>query len=186
MKKKLRIGIIAIFILVIHFSTPTLHSAYAFDTCGDSDEELFAFLETFQMAKVNELIEVKEHDRVKAVIYDREDIGTCIATFDRKLFGLRWKYTGMNLLHKNGVLSHSEWHKGGLNGSQCVVVICGDNCDGRVGSYVMTDYNKVARDNLESDYIIDIYVLDGIEKLPKALQQRTPDGAIFVPEYNAT
>lgn len=186
MQKKLSIGIIGVLILAILFSIPALRSAYSFDTCGDSDEELFAFLETFQMSKVNELLKVKEHDRVKAVIYDREDIGLCIATFDRKLFGLRWKYAGMNLLHKNGVLSHSEWHKGGLNGSQCVVVICGDNRDGSIGSYVMTDCNKVARDNLESDFIIDIYILDGIDNIPRVVQQRTPDGAIFVPEYNTT
>ena len=183
MKKKLSIGIIGVLILVILFSIPTLRSAYSFDTCGDSDEELFTFLETFQMAKVNELLKVKEYGRVKAVIYDREDIGLCVATFDRKLFGLRWKYDGMNTLRENGVQSHGGWHRVGDNGSRCAITICGDNRDGSVGSYVMTDYNKVARDNLESDYIIDIYILDGIENLPEALQQRTPDGAIFVPEH---
>jgi len=183
MKAKFRIGIIGALILVILFSIPALRSAYSFGTCGDSDEELFAFLESFQMAKVNELHKVKEHGRVKAVIYDREDIGLCVATFERELFGLRWKYSGMNALRENGVQAHGGWHNVGIRGSVCDVTICGDNRDGSVGSYVMTDCSTVARDNLESDYIIDIYILDGVEEFPKALQQRTPDGAIFVPEY---
>lgn len=61
MKSKLRIGMIGVLILVILFSIHTLRSAYSFNTCGNSDEELFTFLETFQMVKVNELLEVNEH-----------------------------------------------------------------------------------------------------------------------------
>ena len=183
MNRKILVGIISIVVLVILCSIPSLRSAYAFGTCGDSEKELITFLEEFQMTKVNEILKVKEQGRVKAVIYDREDIGLCVATFDRKLLGLRWKYDSMNTLRENGVQSHGGWHRVGDNGSRCAITIFGDNRDGSVASYVMTDYTEIARDNLESDYIIDIYILDGIEKLPRALQQRTPDKTIFVPEY---
>jgi hypothetical protein len=171
-----------VLILVLLFSISTLRSAYALDTCGDSDEELFTFLETFQMAKVNDVLKVEEQGRVKAVIYDREDIGLCIATFDRKLFGLRWKYDGMDTLRENGVQSEGSWHNTGIKGSKCDIVICGDNRNGGVGSYVMTDYIQAARDRLESDFIIDIYIADGVSELPRGLQQYTPDGSIFVPQ----
>ena len=182
MKSKVHVGIISALILIILCSIPTIRSAYEFGTCGDSAEEMITFLEEFQMAEVNELLKVKEYGRVKAAIYEREDIGLCIATFERKLFGLRWKYDGMNTLCENGIQVHGGWLRTANDGSKCTLVICGDNRDGSVGSYVMTEYIQVARDNLEADFIIDIYILDGIDRLPRVLQQRTHDGSIFVQE----
>ena len=153
-------------------------------TCGDSDESLEAFLEKFQQREV-ELLKVAETGHVKAVFYEREDLGTCIAFFDRRLFGLRWYYDGMDTLVDGGLQMEGSWRERGILGSQCEIVICGDNRSGAIGSYVLQDEPSIAREGLEADFILDIYILDGTEhrdlvRMRSSLQQFAPDGSEFI------
>lgn len=157
-----------------------VRSGFEHWTCGDSEAELQAFLEQQQRSEVV-LQKVNERNRVKAVIYEREDLGTCIAIFERRLLGARWKYTGMDMLVENGLQKEGSWHSVGMNDSKCEVVVCGDNRGGDIGSYVLRDAEEVARSGLEADYIIDIYILDGISELPDDFRQYAPDGSVFEP-----
>ena len=156
------------------------HAAGLFgpETCGDSNESLHMFLQEQIQGDV-ELLKVKETDRVKAAIYDRDDLGTCIAIFERKLFGLRWEYTGMDQLVENGLQCEVSWLRAGVNNSKCEVVICGDNRGGDIASYALKDAEGVARSGLEANYIIDIYILDGINVFPDDFWQYRPDGSVF-------
>ena len=54
--------------------------------------------------------------------------------------------------------------------SRCAAAVYGDNRTGTVEGYASGDAPEVHRANLEADYILDLYTLDGIEALPQALQ----------------
>lgn len=179
-KRFLWLAVVALFLVVAAVIRP------AFDgirTCGDSDEDLKTFLEQFQQREV-ELLKVAETGRVKAVFYDREDLGTCMALFDRRLFGLRWYYDGMDTLADSGLQMEGSWRERGILGSKCEIVICGDNRSGAIGSYVLQDEPSIAREELEADFILDIYILDGtghrdLVRMRSSLQQFAPDGSVF-------
>ena len=61
--------------------------------------------------------------------------------------------------------------RGFLRGTQCEAVVYGDNRSGAVDSYTVTDAGSAGRADLEADYILDLYILDGVESLPKELTQ---------------
>lgn len=152
--------------------------AYRSDTCGNSEEEISAFLEEKHQENVS-LYKVSKNDRIMAVIYDRKDLGTCVAVFEKKLFGLRYKYEGMDGIVENGLQANGSWNEGYLK-SKCEIVICGDNRNGTVESYVMEQVPDVARNDIEADYILDIYILDGIDFLPDRLTQYTGNGDLLL------
>ena len=155
----------------------TVQQAFGPQTCGDTDADMQAFLEESQGPGI-ELWKTAENGRVKAVLYEREDLGGCLAIFERQMFGVRWKYDGMDTLREDRLQAEGSWNEGGfMRRSQCEVVICGDNRTGEVGSYLLADAEGVARDELEADYILDIYILDGTAGLPKNLKQYAPDGS---------
>ena len=70
-----------------------------------------------------------------------------------------------NLKHPSGAVEHM-----------------GDNRTGAVDSYTVTDADGVGRSDLEADYILDVYVLDGAEQLPQTLVQYGPDGSVLSEE----
>ena len=152
--------------------------AFRFDTCGNSEEEISTFLEERQQHNVS-LKKISKNDRIMAVIYDREDLGTCVAVFEKKLFGLRYKYDGMDGIVDNGLQANGSWNEGYLK-SKCDIVICGDNRNGTIKSYVMEQVPDVARNDIEADFILDIYILDGIDFLPDRLTQYTRNGDLFL------
>ena len=51
------------------------------------------------------------------------------------------------------------------------MAVYGDNRNGRAAGYYMADAPEVRREDLESDYILDLYILDGIDHLPDELRQ---------------
>ena len=154
----------------------TLQAAFGTGTCGGSDEALERYLEKSQDRAVTVLKPAQE-GRVKAVLYEREDLGGCIAVFQRRLFGLRWAYDGMNGFSDDGLHLTGSWNEGGFGGSKCEITVYGDNRDGEVDAYAVTDAGEtVARENLESDYILDIYILDGATEMPRTLAQYDDSG----------
>ena len=163
---------------VILLGSIVIMPAYRSDTCGNSEEEISAFLEEKHQENVS-LYKISKNDRIMAVIYDREDLGTCVAVFEKKLFGLRYKYEGMDGIVDNGLQANGSWNEGYLK-SKCDIVICGDNRNGTIESYVMDQVPDVARNDIEADYILDIYILDGIDFLPVRLMQYTGNGDLLL------
>ena len=163
---------------IIFLGSIVIMPAYRSGTCGNSEAEISAFLEETQRSNVS-LHKTVQKDRVMAVIYDREDLGTCVAVFEKKLFGLRYKYEGMDGIVDNGLQANGSWNEGYLK-SKCDIVICGDNRNGTIESYVMEQVPDVARNDIEADYILDIYILDGIDFLPDRLMQYTGNGDLLL------
>ena len=190
MKEKKIYGLIVIISLVVIFGSLAYgiyHSAYGVNTCGDSEAELLEYLKTSKKAEI-ELLKVEEYGPVKIVIYDHEKMGVCFSIFERKLFGVRWKHEGMDGLHENGLHSTFHVYRDIRNVPNYYIIVYGDNRDGSVDSYAMKSISQVARDGLESDWIIDFYKVDNLAELSgaefkKDFQQFTPDGEIFVYEY---
>ena len=178
MKKKI-IGILALVLVILAvWAVP----AFGGDTCNNSEIAIEAFLEGWNRQEITVLRSAQE-GRVRAVLYENEAGQLGVNIFERKLLGLRLKHDGMNLYHKGpGLHFTGSWTKGGLKGSRCDIVICGDNRGGEVGAYVMWDAPQVARESVQAGYVLDVYILDGIEALPKGLQMHAPGGGIYVPE----
>lgn len=151
----------------------TVRAAFGADTCGPADGDAADWLAQSRGQAVTVLKTARE-GRVQAVLYE-EDSGTrSIAVFERRLLGLRWAYEGMNDLPDRGLALTGRWNAGGfLSGSKCDIQVYGDNRDASVDAYAVTD-SGVGREHLEADYILDIYVLDGIGALPKELEQSGP------------
>ena len=155
----------------------TVQSAFAANTCGGSDEALERYLEESQEREVT-ILKTAQEGRVKAVLYEREDLGGCVAVFQKRLFGLRWAYDGMNGFSDDGLHLTGTWNEGGFGGPKCEIAVYGDNRDGAVVAYAVTDAGEtVAREGLEEDYILDIYILDGAAELPRTLVQYDESGA---------
>lgn len=176
MKEK-RKCLIAVVLILAALAVVT--PAFGHLTCGSSDEAAEAWLEEWNQQEII-LLKSAQSGRIKAVLYENEAGQLGINVFERRLLGLRLKHDGMELYDmKPGLHITGHWTAGGLRGSKCDVVISGDNRGGEVGSYIMWDAREIARDSLEADYILDVYVLDGISALPKGLQQRAPDGKVL-------
>ena len=157
----------------------TVRTAFADGTCGGSQEAL----ETYLLESQGQGATVLREGRVQAVLYEREDLGLCTAVFEQRLFGLRWAYDGMESAPETGLGITGSWQAGGfLRGTRCEAVVYGDNRSGDVDSYTVTDADGVGRSDLEADYILDVYVLDGAEQLSRTLVQYGPDGSVLSEE----
>ena len=120
------------------------------------------------------VLKTAREGRAWAMLYEEASTqDRYLMTFESRLFGLRLRQMGMNTFSEAGRLYQSgSWQTGGtLLGSKCVVEIYGDNRGGQIESYVLADAPQAARENLEADYILDLYILDGVESLPKELTQ---------------
>ncbi len=146
-------------------------------TCPASEEGMVQYAEDMfdraQYGREITVLKTAREGRAWAMLYEE---GTTrdryLMTFESRLFGLRLRQTGMNTFSEAGRLYRSgSWQTGTLLGSKCVVEIYGDNRDGQIESYVLADAPQAARENLEVDYILDLYILDGVESLPKELTQ---------------
>ena len=178
MKKKV-LTIFAVLIAAFLAYTIFLAPAFGHDTLWNTEEALQYYLEHHHgHDREVTILKTAQKGRVKAAIYEWES-EQYIALFEKTLFGLRWKYTGMNGVRNDGLLSSSGyWKRSGL---KCVVEVYGDNRTGQVGSYEMEYHEQIARSDLEADFILDIYIMDGISGLPsrKLLNQYTPDGQLI-------
>ena len=183
MKKKTKVivALLAVVILALWAFPTILYVVNTRDTIKNTDEEIEAFIEAYQGAEVTAIVKTAESDDTKVVIHEREDLGMCVAFFEKKLSGKRLHYLGMNMLADSGL--HISWDVR-ENGKEGHVVVYGDNRSGSVGAYVSEEFPWVARENLESDFIIDIYPLDPSEEtfpIDNLLYQYTPDGEQFHP-----
>lgn len=158
-----------------------VRAAYAANTCGGSDSDLEGYLKEFHHTEVT-LLKVSQEGRVKAALYEREDLGLCTAIFQRRLLGLRWAYDGMNIAPETGLALTGSWNEGTFGLTKCEAVVFGDNRSGAVDAYTVTDAESVGRTDLEADYVLDVYVLDGAEQLPQDLVQYGPDGSVLEEE----
>ena len=89
-----------------------------------------------------------------------------VVFFERQLFGLRLRQVGMGSWEQGELYRSGSW-----GGGRCEVEIYGDNRNGRLSGYAMADAPEVCQENLEADYILDLYILDGKDHLPRELQQ---------------
>ena len=144
-------------------------------TCPASEAGMAQYAEDLFDREITVLKTARE-GRAWAMLYEE---GTTrdryLMTFESRLFGLRLRQMGMNTFSEAGRLYQSgSWQREsrpGTPGSRCVVEVYGDNRGGRIESYVLADAPQAARENLEADYILDLYILDGVESLPKELTQ---------------
>jgi len=176
MKKK-RLGFIAAVLLLAAFAMCS--SSFGQLTCTNSQADIESFLEEWNRQEITVLKSARS-GRIKAVLYENEAGQLGVNVFERKLLGLRLKHDGMNLCDKeSGLHISGSWTKSSLRGSKCDIVVFGDNRGGEVDSYILWDVKDITRGDLEADYILDVYVPDGIAALPKGLQQRDADGKIL-------
>ena len=178
MKKKVP-GLLAVVLVGL-----ALWAAPAFGhlTCNNSEIAVEAFLEEWNRQEITVLQSAQE-GRIRAVLYENEAGQLGINVFQRKLLGLRLKHDGMSLYDKRpGLYLTGTWTEGGLKGSRCEIVVCGDNHGAEVWSYTVADAEGMTDRYAHVGYVLDIYILDGIAALPKELQMYGPGGGGFVPE----
>ena len=165
-RKGILIGVLLIAAAAAVFVVP----AFGDLTVSNSAESVEAFLEDWNGQDVT-VVKTARVGRIKAVLYENETGQLGVNVFERRLFGLRWKHDGMNLYDEDGTLYMcGRWTEGGLRGSRCDVVVCGDNRGGEVLSYAIPDAG-IEDTYVPVQYVLDIYILDGIEALPQTLQQ---------------
>ena len=173
MMKKRVVGILAAVVAVL-----ALWAAPAFggDTCSNSEIAIEAFLEEWNRQEIT-LLRSAQEGRVRAVLYRNEAGQLGVNVFQRKLLGLRLKHDGMNLYHKGpGLYLTGTWMEGGLKGSRCEIVVCGDNHGAEVCTYTVADAEGVTDRYAYAGYVLDIYILDGIAALPQELRMYGPGG----------
>ena len=103
------------------------------------------------------------------VIHDRY-----VIFFERRLFGLRWAKRSEGLFPPEGLALSGTWNSWNSDlSSRCAAAVYGDNRTGTVEGYASGDAPEVHRANLEADYILDLYTLDGIEALPQSLDRKS-------------
>lgn len=150
-------------------------SCFGPNTCGPSEEAIAQYLEA-KFSRDVDVLKVAQTGRVKAVLYQdgqyEPSDGRYIMLFERRLFGMRWRQMGMNTFGREGLAYAGSWHSG--YPSRCEVAVYGDNRNGAVEGYLFADAPQVCRDSLESGYILDLYILDGIDCLPRDLQFSAP------------
>ena len=141
-------------------------------TCPASEVGMAQYAEDLFNREITVLKTARE-GRAWAMLYEEASTqDRYLMIFESRLFGLRLRQMGMNTFSEDGRLYLSGgWQTGTLLGSKCVVEIYGDNRGGQIESYVLADAPQAARENLEADYILDLYILDGVESLPKELTQ---------------
>jgi len=177
MKKKLLLPLVVLLLIV---AKTVVLPAFGHLTCNNSENAIEAFLEEWNGQEITVLRSAQE-GRVRAVLYENEAGQLGVNIFERKLLGLRLKHDGMNLYDKGpGLYLTGEWTEGGLKGSRCEIVVCGDNHGAEVWSYTVADAEGVSDRYAHVGYVLDVYILDGIAALPQDLRQYGPDGSMFV------
>ena len=74
----------------------SVRTAFADNTCGGSVEAMEDYLSESQGGQGDvTVLQTAQEGRVRAVLYEREDLGLCAAVFQRHLLGLRWADDGM-------------------------------------------------------------------------------------------
>ena len=181
MKKKTKIivALLAVVILAL-WSFPTiLYIVNTADTIKNTEEEIEAFIEASQGNEVTAIVKTAESENLKIVIHEREDLGLCVAVFERKMFG-RLEYLGVDTLEASNLTMARSLVREGRNGAEYTLAILGDNRSGGVGSYVIKSHPHVTRDNLESDFIIDFYTIEGEEGIASYdMLEYAPDGTLL-------
>ena len=166
-------------VLLLAFSVRYVRAQYfGLMTCGTSEEDMARYVE--QRAKGKEIYDLNiavrktvREGRVQAILYEEYRDSDpdwqygYVIFFERQLFGLRLRQMGMNGWEEGELYSSGRWNATG----RCDLAVYGDNRDGRVTGYCMADAPQVRREGLESDYILDLYILDGIDHMPDELQQ---------------
>jgi len=179
MKKSVIIALLVLFVLFAAHIIPD----FGPDTIWNSDQSLQEYLERDRYPDWDiTILKTARKDYVMSVIYQRDD-QLCAAFFKETLFGLRWKYDGMTMLNPSEEAPLSmcgRWSRT-KDGSRCDVEIVGDNRKGLVGAYEVEGHETMSREELESDFILDIYIMDGIDELPlhDELIQYTPEGQVM-------
>ena len=166
LRKGIGVGMALIGIAMVCLVFP----AFGEMTVGNSAADTEVFLEAWNDQEIT-IVKTEQNGRVKAVLYENEEGKLGLNVFTRRLLGLRWKHDGMNLYKEDGTVYLSgRWTEGGLKGSRCDVVVCGDNRGGEVLSYSVPDAG-IGDVYVPVQYILDVYILDGIKSLPQELQQ---------------
>ena len=144
-------------------------------TCGVSEEAMLQYVEGrgSDAGREVQVLKVAREGRVQGMLYEEYRGGALVdrylILFERQLFGLRLRQVGMNTFGPEGLCLGGSWHAGPPR--RCAVEVYGDNRGGGVAGYSVADAPEVHREDLEADYILDIYILDGIDRLPRELQQ---------------
>lgn len=171
--KKRKQNWLLIFIAPVAVLFTGMYAAACFgpNTCGPSDSDMCQYLEDCFGRENVEVLKTAQKGRIKAVLYRNAQWGDpdkgFIMIFERRLFGLRWRQAGMNgfTSGEDKLYSSYSWRQG-----NCVIEVFGDNRSGAVEGYSMPGIPKVQRDNLESDYILDIYLMYTVEPPSRTLQ----------------
>lgn len=184
MKKrtKILVALLAVVILALWAFPTILYIVNTTDTIKNTDEEIEAFIEASQGAEVTAIVKTGEKENLKIVLHEREDLGLCVAAFERKFSGRRLAFLGVDILDEADLTMSSGPVREGRSGAEYTLAILGDNRSGGVGSYVIRSHPHVARDNLESDYIIDFYTIEGEEGIASYdMFEYAPDGTLLYP-----
>ena len=184
MKKRTKVivALLAVVILALWAFPTILYNVNTRDTIKNTDEEIEAFIEAYQGAEVTAIVKTGEKENLKIVLHEREDLGLCIATFERKASGRRLAYLGTDTLEEGKLFSNRAPVREGRSGLEYTLAVVGDNRNGRIGSYVIKSQPHVTRDHLESDFIIDFYTIEGEESIASYdMLQYAPDGTLVHP-----
>ena len=172
MKKQKRNWLLIFIAAVAVLFTGTYAAAcFGPNTCGPSDGDMRQYREDCFGRENVEVLKTARQGKIRAVLYRNAQWGELdkgfIMIFERRLFGLRWRQTGMNSFTsgEDKLYSSYAWRQG-----DCVIEVFGDNRSGAVEAYSMPGIPKVQRDKLESDYILDIYLMYTAEPPSRTLQ----------------
>lgn len=152
-----------------------LEDCFGLNTCGSSEASMIRYLEDQSIGGWGyyKVLKTAREGWVRAALCEkRDDLETrYVIFFERRLFGLRWAKRSEGLFPPEGLALSGTWNSWNSDlSSRCAAAVYGDNRTGTVEGYASGDAPEVHRANLEADYILDLYTLDGIEALPQALQ----------------
>ena len=178
-KKKRRWLWVLVAVLLVWASAGYIRAQYFGPmTCGTSEEDMTRYVE--QSVEEKGVYDLKiavrktaRKGRMQAILYEEYRDSDpdwqygYVIFFERQLFGLRLRHVGMNSWKEGELYRSGSWHIGG----RCDMAVYGDNRNGRAAGYYMADAPGVRREDLESDYILDLYILDGIDHLPDELRR---------------
>lgn len=166
-------------VLLLTFSAWYIRAQYFGPmTCGTSEEDMARYVE--QRVSEKGVYDLKivvrktaREGRMQAILYEEYRDSDpdwrygYVIFFERQLFGLRLRHVGMNSWEEGELYDSGRWSSSG----RCDAAVYGDNRNGRAAGYYMADAPEVRREGLESDYILDLYILDGIDHLPSEFHQ---------------
>lgn len=178
MEKKLtlhqRIAAVLLILLVYLCGRWCLQDCFGLNTCGYSDASMVRYLEDDSIGGWGwTVLKTAREGWARAALCEKWDApgDRYIIFFERRLFGLRWTKRSESPFPAEGLALSGTWNSRNSDlSSRCAAAVYGDNRTGTVEGYASGDAPEVHRANLEADYILDLYILDGIEDLPRELQ----------------